>query len=192
MQGDTGATGLQGATGDTGALGNTGATGLGDTGATGSTGAVGPTGPDGGPTGPTGPASSLTDGFFLTIASDACPPGGNGTLIFDTTSTGGYNSGMYNTVNGVATIPATGRYTLDAHALFSGSTGAKTFQIHVNGSAVLESNLPANENTWSREISTTMNLTSGDTVTVDVVIDSGDCAVGSTPAVSWFSMQRVL
>ena len=110
-EGPTGPTGEEGPTGPTGPEGPTGPTG--EEGPTGPTGPEGPTGPTGeeGPTGPTGPTIT-TEGFSAYLSSFSVSA--DRELSGWTTTLPYFNSGNLDATSGSYTVPATGRYLIQA------------------------------------------------------------------------------
>jgi hypothetical protein len=119
-----------GATGATGTRGPTGPAG-GATGPTGTNGATGPIGPTGA-TGATGP-SPADIGFSLRADSQQIEDELTQILFNNSNNATSYNvGGMYNTVNGVFTIPQTGKYLITVSTSFTDNSLIRTDPDNIN------------------------------------------------------------
>lgn len=201
-QGPTGPQGLQGPTGVTGPTGLRGLQGI--TGPTGPTGRTGPTGTQGdtGTTGPTGP-SFTAQGFSVALTADQDILTGNTQILYDFTSSsyGLYNSGMYDTSTGIASITQTGIYAISASATynhdFNITNETLVLTVFRNGFGnfpIMISTLfyPSVNNDYSTvNCSGTFSLLSGDTLEVwfNCPLATNQSIVATTR--SGFSVQRV-
>ena len=180
--GPTGPTG-SGPTGPTGPTGSpTGPTGpIGPTGAsTGGTGPTGPTGPGGGAIGPTGPAGATG------VAGPTGPTGSANALSVSLATSEFTPSTTYVAVPTMTlTAPATGTYlAFLTYACISNVDSIFSMAIFHNGTLVISSgNSNGADDGESGAVSTSIALTSGDTVSVSWLTTAGQVVCDPLPSI---------
>ena len=119
-------------------------------------------------------------------------------MIFSASGAGSYNSGMYNTTNGVATIPSTGKWimclTIEISNPFQPEDSIRVYSASIkrNGTKIHSIDDDSYDAGRDSNISTThiAQLSGGDLITTDFLLNN-DIDAGTSSVLASFCMQRL-